>query len=234
MLRLSRKDIEVIGNSVLADFYGTSQLFFQQIDVDRLAGDYLHLRTSYRKLSDNGRILGLTAFADTDLILCHGGIQERFHLPEDTVLLEERLLGSKFTGRRRFTMAHECAHQILFRMEEQREGVGFRKRLVLRQTYSCRELVQAWDWCEWQANALGAAILMPSDLIRHCLYTFGCTDKLTIYGLELYGKDYETADNICRFLGVSLSSFLIRLKELHLLERRSVEDYHDPLDIFVS
>lgn len=235
MLWLSRKNIEVISNSVLADFYGTSQFSLLQIDIDRFMGDYLHLQISYRKLSDSGRILGLTAFGETDLILCHDGIQEQLHLTEDTVLVDETLLDEKWEGRRRFTMAHECAHQILFRMEEQKEDAGFRKRLVSRRLYSCREVVQAWDWCEWQANALGAALLMPSDLIRHCLYTFGCTDKLTVYGVDgLYGKNYEMADNICRFLGVSLSAFLIRLKELYLLDQRSVEDYHDPLDIFVS
>lgn len=235
MLQLSRKEIDVIGNSVLADFHGTPKLPLRQIDIDRFAGDYLHLQASYRKLSNDGRILGLTAFGETDLILCHDGIQECLHLLEDTVLMEKMLLGDELTGRRRFTMAHECAHQILFRMEEQKEGVGFRKRLVSRRAYSCRELVRMWDWCEWQANALGASLLMPSELIRHCLYTFGCADKLTIYGVDrLYGKDYLIADNICRFLGVSLSAFLIRLKDLHLLEHRSAEEYHDPLDIFAS
>lgn len=235
MLCLSRSDLEIIGNSVLADFYGASQLCLAQIDIDRFMDDYLHLRVSYLQLSDSGRILGLTAFGETDLVLCHDGIQERLHLTEDTVLIDKMLLDEKATGRRRFTVAHECAHQILFRMEEQKEGVEFRKRLVSRQSYFCREVVQIWDWCEWQANALGASLLMPADLIRHCLYTFGCTDKLIVYGVDgLYGKDYEIADNICRFLGVSLSAFLIRLKELHLLEQRSVNSYHGPLDIFVS
>lgn len=235
MLQLSRKEIEIIGNSVLADFYGKPVGDLCQTDIDNFARDYLGLQTSFRKLSDDGKILGLTTFEGTDLLLYHDGREEHVLLQEDTVLIEEMLLDDKALGRKRFTIAHECAHQVLFRIEEKREGVSFRRLIQPGRTYSCRDLIKITDWYEWQANVLGAVLLMPAELIKHCLYTFGCTDKLTVYGMDrLYGKDFIAACNICTFLGVSFSAFMIRLKELNLLDIKPASEYHNPLDIFVS
>lgn len=71
----------------------------------------------------------------------------------------------KLCGKRRFTLAHECAHQILFQLETDEQKEACRKLYAERRAYSLRDLKSNEDWNEWQANALGAAILMPQQEI---------------------------------------------------------------------
>ena len=68
----------------------------------------------------------------------------------------------KLCGKRRFTLAHECAHQLLFHLESEDTKAACRKLYAERRTYSLRDLKSNEDWNEWQANVLGAAILMAS------------------------------------------------------------------------
>lgn len=74
----------------------------------------------------------------------------------------------KNAHQRRFTLAHECAHQILFRLESEPVKNSLRSRYRHQQTYACRDLKSKEDWNEWQADTLGAALLMPrSAVVRY-------------------------------------------------------------------
>ena len=77
----------------------------------------MHIR--YERLSDDFSILGATTFSPVELEVVVHGRKQVLSLPADTVLLEEQLMWDKKQqlGRRRFTLAHECAHQILHRYE---------------------------------------------------------------------------------------------------------------------
>ena len=63
--------------------------------------------------------------------------------------------------RRRFTLAHECAHQILFQFASDDEKEMYTNAYSARNSYLPYELKTREDWNEWQANVLGAAILLP-------------------------------------------------------------------------
>ena len=60
----------------------------------------------------------------------------------------------KLCGKRRFTLAHECAHQILFQMETDKIREACRRKYSARTAYSLRALKTREDWNEWQANVL--------------------------------------------------------------------------------
>ena len=71
---LSHIQIEEIAAAVTKDF---NEFFFggraafethyaQATPIDQLAGDYLGLRVSFARLSDDGSICGLTAYTDTE------------------------------------------------------------------------------------------------------------------------------------------------------------------------
>lgn len=57
-------------------------------------------------------------------------------------------------GKRRFTLAHECAHQILFGMESDNDKRTHESKYAPRAAYSLRDLKTREDWNEWQANVL--------------------------------------------------------------------------------
>ena len=71
---LSHKQIEEIASAVTKDF---NEFFFgkdtdnerstaQATPIDQFAKDYLGLNVSFARLSDDGSICGLTAYADTE------------------------------------------------------------------------------------------------------------------------------------------------------------------------
>lgn len=122
---LSHQQIEEIAAAVTKDF---NEFFFgKELDnpriaratpIDQFAKDYLGLNVSFTHLSADGSLCGLTAYTDTEYILDIGGIQRTIPLKQNQVLLDSSFIRPgqvrKLCGKRRFTLAHECAHQILF------------------------------------------------------------------------------------------------------------------------
>lgn len=122
---LSHKEIEEIAAAVTEDF---NEFFFgSQVEevqapratpIDQLAKDYLGLTVSFAKLSKDGSICGLTAYADTEYAVEEGGAIRKLALRQNQVLLDESFIQPgqvrALCGKRRFTLAHECAHQILY------------------------------------------------------------------------------------------------------------------------
>jgi len=236
MLHLSKNEIEKIANEVLEDFLRRPLSGYEPIDIEKLAGDYLGLEQRYIKLSDRGTPLGLTTFGGIELELHRYGRTEKLIVAQDTVLLEEAMLRDKKNGRRRFTLSHECAHQVLCRYEESKSGHSSRKNFVAGRTYSCRDLLNVKSWEEWQANVLGAFLLMPEVVVRHAYFLFCGNEVLNLYGFDnrMERKDYIPVLSLCDYLGVSLAALAIRLKDLGLAVERPYREYHDPLDIWVD
>jgi Zn-dependent peptidase ImmA (M78 family) len=141
-------------------------------------------------------------------------------VPEDTILLDERLESKSELHRRRFTIAHECAHQILARMEED-----------ISRVYSFRDLQSAEDWSEWQANVLAAALLIPRQELMKELNTGRRPFKPTIYGKRFNAMDYGGVKSLARKFCVSLSAMIIRLKEIDAIIMKDASEYNDPLEI---
>ena len=95
--------------------------YAQATPIDQLAGDYLGLRVSFARLSDDGSICGLTAYTDTEYAATYRGVTRLIPLKANEVLLDSSFMEPGQVrarcGKRRFTLAHECAHQLLFQME---------------------------------------------------------------------------------------------------------------------
>ncbi len=87
-------------------------------------------------------ICGLTAYADTEYIVEEKSIRRTLPLKCNQVLLDESFIRQgqikKLCGKRRFTLAHECAHQILYQMESDEV-----KQRCNRQ-YSARTAYDLW------------------------------------------------------------------------------------------
>ena len=226
---LSYQDLDVIADSILREFK-PGRITLDAIDVERLARSFLGLTIRYERLSDDFSILGATTFSPVELeLLCHGKTQV-ISLPADTVLLEERLLLDKKQqlGRRRFTLAHECAHQILHRYENADNPTPE----VQKRTYSLRDLKSQEDWNEWQANVLGAAILMPQKEIDLAMWYFAGGKKLINYEGVFAYRDKLSLSLLCQQLAVSKSAAVIRLRQLGYIEDRPYREYTDPLEVW--
>lgn len=240
---LSHKQIEEIAAAVTKDFdeffFGTEdgkRRFARATPIDQLAKDYLGLEVSFASLSKDGSICGLTAYADTEYIIEEKDRKRIIPLRKNQILLDQSFIEPyqvrKLCGKRRFTLAHECAHQILFQIETDEGKGACRMKYSARTPYSLRDLKTREDWNEWQANVLGAALLMPQKEIDLAMWHLTGGKRLTNYeGMFAY-RDRMALSMLCQNLGVSKSAAIIRLRHLGFLEDRPHLEYSDPLEVW--
>ena len=161
---LSHMQIEEIAAAVTKDF---NEFFFgknsdigrttaRATPIDQFAKDYLGLSVSFAHLSSDGSLCGLTAYADTEYTIEEQGVKRTIPLKANQILLDLSFIQPRqvhaLCGKRRFTLAHECAHQILFGMESDNDKRTHESKYAPRAAYSLRDLKTREDWNEWQAN----------------------------------------------------------------------------------
>ena len=229
----ARQDLEKLADTILLDcFKDDYEKAHTPTNIDFLTERYLGLNVSYMRLSEDGSILGLTTYADVNVEFNRYGQNEIVAVRKDSVILEKDLL-TGHNGRRRFTVAHEAAHQIVFRADRSGTAqMNYLKHLPNKQSYSLRELHGAEDWCEWQANTLGAALLMPARTVHFWMYRFNGNKPLVRYGRRFNYMDRGVLDNLINVLSVSRTALVIRLTQLGYICQRPESEYCDPLDVF--
>ena len=131
-------------------------------------------------MSADGSICGLTSYADAEFIIKEMGVVRTIEVKQNQILLDSSFLepgkAKWLGGKRRFTLAHECAHQILFQMESEESRQKCRKLYSDRRSFSLRDLKSKEDWNEWQANALGAEMC-----IRDSVYSAGLKNSIKYF-----------------------------------------------------
>lgn len=241
---LSHRQIEDIAAAIIQDFnkffYCGSTVFGDKYvhatPIDEFARDYLRLNVRFARLSADGSICGLTSYADAEYIVEEMGVVRTIELKQNQILLDSCFLETgkvkKLCGKRRFTLAHECAHQILFQMESEESQQKCRKLYSERRSYSLRDLKSREDWNEWQANALGAALLMPQAEINRAMRFFAQNRTLISYEGRFSYADKLVLSLLCHALGVSKSAAVIRLRQLGYLQERPYVEFVDPLEVW--
>ncbi len=227
---LSQKDIEEIAAAVVQDF----QRFFFGAEaenpfrsalptpIDQFASDYLKLKVSFGKLSGDGSIYGLTAYTDAEFLIEEEGKQRKISLERNQVMMDENFIRPenirRLCGKRRFTLAHECAHQILFQLDADDRKLACHKKAQPYRTAGRRSLRTKEDWNEWQANALGAAILMPQSEVDRAMRSLNKGKPLMRHENHFSDEDQEKIECFCGIFGVSRTAALIRLEQLDYLQ----------------
>jgi Zn-dependent peptidase ImmA (M78 family) len=226
----TNNEIEQCAENILHDFTGGltgAAADIRPLNVEVFARHYLGLRLIYTRLSDDGSVLGVTAYGDADIELRRNLVKSTVSVARNTILIDERLFSSNH-GRRRFTIAHECAHHILWRME------NFRAPNVPRPMYSFSLAAPAKTAEERITNALAAALLMPMKYVRLLVTRFAGGQKLVSYGGRFNMPDELSLSNICHALGVSRAAAALRLRQLGYLADAPREEFYDPLEIYVD
>ena len=241
---LSQKNIEEIAAAVTRDlnefYFGCSSEDTRRMargtPIDQFAKEYLGMNVSFARLSSDGSICGLTAYADTEYITEEMGVKRVIPLRKNQILMDASFIQPgqvyKLCGKRRFTLAHECAHQILFQMESETVRSSCTQKYSARTAYSLRDLKTREDWNEWQANVLGAAILMPQKEIDLAMWYFAGGKKLINYEGVFAYRDKLSLTMLCQQLAVSKSAAVIRLRQLGYIEDRPYQEYSDPLEVW--
>lgn len=226
---LSYENIEHIAAGVAKDFCNAIPAGEKkyEINIDRLAKAYLGLEVSYRMLSDDGSVLGVTAYKDTEYAVKAGDVTKVISLKRNQVLLDKSLAvfsdNVVGTRRRRFTLAHECAHQILFQLEAQEGTAACRKPYALCMARRPRLLRTREDWREWQANTLGSALLMPADRLAQAIRELHGELPLAFHDGYPTMRSQLIIEHLCSRFSVSRAAMTIRLRQLGFITQNALE-----------
>lgn len=128
-----------------------------------------------------------------------------------TIYIDSFLTSIHLSNRYRFTLAHEFAHWILHRkiinkLSKEKKMIPYLS--CTERDIKNEQLEKVEANCEWQANYLAGAILMPYlPLKNYCKEhkLMSCND---VYRLE------QEIDNLSKIYGVSSKAMIVRLKQL--------------------
>lgn len=220
----TNSEIEELADSMIQQFLGDRTDTVLVVDIDGFVTDYLGLPVEYRTFAEKDMDkIGFISDGVAPLRVMSGKIPEEHLFPRGTVVVEKYLLTAKEDARRRFTLAHEGSHYIMDRTVTE---ASFYREYDSERPYAPQELRELLSFREAQVDRLAAALLMPRFMVLNIVKRFTGEGPIPIYGDNLLRlEDKLLVRKMADAMRVSYTAFLIRLKELHLLEPHSVSEY---------
>ena len=225
---MSRAELEEISEGLITAYANKySNRIIQSMDIEHFITEFLKLKIEYTSFAedDAGRI-GFLADGKTPLLIHQNGKIVSFVFLQDTIVLDKFLLSEKEQGRRRFTMAHEASHHILNKMYAKPSAGKYHTEYDNERSYSKEELAQMFASVEWQADTMGASLLMPKRVVENALAKYNRSNPIKVYGDNtLTAKDKSVIRRMANYIGASYTALYIRLKDMGLFEYHSILEY---------
>lgn len=221
MLYLYKYEIEEIGNAMANNFLLRQGIYAKNMNIKAFAADFLNLKITYVELFNCKQPAGFTTYRDIKLRLNVGGVCEIVRICANTIVLDAKLRDEQ-SGFKNFTIAHECAHHIIHRIEND-ENIGNLSKSFYGQFHEMpRPSVSIVRWIEWQANALASVLLMPKSIIHKAMQLYEHPEKFISYTYDkITERDSAYIERIAKMLGVSYTALKIRLYQLNLIEDKT-------------
>lgn len=232
---LSKKEIEIIGENFLRDFCPDALINPQPVDVERFLELYLGLKIDYQFLSNDGRYLGMMVFNDTDKVIIYNPEKNEadyIHADARTVLIDNRLLEENQEHRYRYTVGHECGHDIfhsgfysynpnqmsLFDNSRADDPAMVQCRVVGQSNTGAQKYWTDAEWMEWQSNYFSSVLLMPKEAVKKV------AGKPIIEGDGLNLAAFSMVSRVAHQFNVSPEAAKYRLEELGCLRKGMLRD----------
>ena len=224
MTMFTYEEIDELGDGLMKSYLGDKAESVLRADIEGFTENYLRLPVEYHSFSGNDLDkLGFISDGITSLEINCNGRTIRQIFPKGTIVIEKALCRENESGRRRFTLSHESAHYILDKTLSQAK---FHREFDAERGYSPDELRSLFDIRESQVDRMGAALLMPGFMVGNVLESEGILAQIPIFGENiLRAEDKLKIKRMADKMGVSFSAFLIRLRELKLLDYRPLNEY---------
>lgn len=214
---LSKRALESIAEHTLGVYLGGERLEdWSPLDIDSFAEFHLQATIDYHQLSSDGSVLGMSVFQDLTVpAIGDESCRADVVFPAQTIVIDYDALRDSPESRLRFTIAHECAHLILHQGSASSDPsmmCSSRSSYRTLTTDSENARTDSFDRAEYQANYLGAALLMPRsvfsrayrELVPDGWYALGEQEKHDV--VSVLADTFET----------SLQATGLRIKNLKL------------------
>lgn len=247
---LGKKDIDAIGERLVADFNYKAMLTPTEIDIDRFAHRYLGMKIDYRYLSHCGCYLGMTVFNDTDEIPVYNpelNCAEMTSAEAHTMIIDNSLLEDSQEHRYRFTAGHECSHDIFhagYFGYDPNQICMFSNRVPMVQ---CRidtrgvkkKPVAEWtdaDRMEWQANYGASAILMPRRMVQRLVEKVPVTNyaEMIMRVSDTFNVSFEAAQIRLKDVGRVPTDVNVPTAAMDFIDSLEAEPLGDRFEAFES
>ena len=226
----SNDEIETLCEAMIKDFFKSRHYTnVMCVDIEGFVQDYLGVSIVYETFAedDPGRI-GFLSDGERALKVRRGNKIEMVVFPARTAVIEKFLLTQKESARKRFSIAHEGAHDILGKhVPIQTSPVAaFHSEFDPEMMYTQDMLSNMMSVNECFANRAAACLLMPRFLVMRVLRRHTKSNRVVLYDDGVLAQDQKLlVQKMADTLGVSYTAFYLRLQELDLFDRRPVEEY---------
>ena len=231
MKRFTTNDeIENLCEAMIKDFFKSKHYTnVMCVDIEAFVQEYLGVPIVYETFAelDPGRV-GFLSDGKRPLLVRRGNKVEQVVFPARTAVIEKYLLNQKESARRRFSIAHEGAHDVLGRHIplQTSPAAAFHSEFDPEMRYTQDMLKEMLSINECFTNRAAACFLMPAFLVARVLKRHNNSKKVILYDDGILSQDQKLLiQKMADTLGVSFTAFHTRLSELDLFERRPVEEY---------
>lgn len=220
----SYEELDELGEGLIRQYLGKEAERTCCVDIEGFVTDFLKLPLLYRSFAEeDSDKIGFIADGVTPLRVYESGTVVWRVYPGGTIVIERCLRREHESGRRRFTISHECAHYI---MDRTIPSAAFHREFDSERTYTQEDFKNLFRFQETQIDRMGAALLMPRFMVHNVAAMHGCTDRIPVFGDSvLRTADKLLIKRMANAMGVSFSAFLIRLQELDYLCYRPLVEY---------
>lgn len=229
----SFEEIEILCEAMIKDFFRSKHYTnVLCVDIETFVSEYLGIPIVYENFAepDPGRV-GFYADGARPLLVRQGNMTKEIVYPARTVVIDKFLQSPQESARKRFTIAHEGAHDILERhgQGQMNPVAAFHSEYDPDMTYSGDMLREMLSMNECCTNRAGACLLMPKFLVERVLKRHNEERKVVMYQTEdgaVMSKDQRILiQKMANTMGASYTAFYYRLQELDKFEVRPVEEY---------
>ena len=176
----SYEELDELGEGLIRQYLGKEAERTCCVDIEGFVTDFLKLPLLYRSFAEeDSDKIGFIADGVTPLRVYEGGTVVRRVYPRGTIVIERCLRQEHESGRRRFTISHECAHYI---MDRAVPSAAFHREFDGERAYTQEDFKNLFSFRETQVDRMGAALLMPRFMVRNVAAMHGCTDRIPVYG----------------------------------------------------
>ncbi|MCR5636234.1 MAG: ImmA/IrrE family metallo-endopeptidase [Clostridiales bacterium] len=224
---ISRAEAEELCDGLIQQYIGSKTVTPAFVNIDGFVKVFLKCKVVYETIREEEMDrIGFTADGIRPLRVLKSGKIRDIVYPRNTIVLDKYLLNLNECHHRRFVLGHEAGHIIAGRINPDSPACFHRFTDRERMDYSVADMRERYSVLEWQANVIGAALLMPRYVMLNTLNQFNGGRRLPVYGENIFHPREKTIlQKMASSLRVSYTALVIRLRDLDMLKRHDVSEY---------